>query len=69
MSRRQRQRDEIEALCARGSLARAVDLAYLHFADFGRDDALVELIADALDRTSVTAVVARRFEDLRRSER
>jgi hypothetical protein len=69
MSRRQRQRDEIEALCARGALARAVDLAFLHFADFGRDEAVVDLLAAALEKTPVAPVVTRRFADLRRSER
>lgn len=48
MSRRQRQLDELRALCGSGAVARAVDLAFAHFADFGRDDAVVALLADAV---------------------
>jgi hypothetical protein len=41
-----------------------VDLAYLHFADFGRDDDVLDLIAAAMVRAPVPAVVRRRFVDL-----
>ena len=64
MSRRQRQLDELRRLCASGAVPRAVDLAFTHFADFGRDDAVVALITDALGRDGVTADVRRRFDEL-----
>ena len=64
MSRWQRQRDELRALCATGALARAIDLAFEHFADFGRDDAIVTLLAEALDGAVVPAGVRRRFGEL-----
>jgi hypothetical protein len=66
MSRRQRQRDELRELCETGALARAVDLAFHHFADFGRDDAIVRTLAAAIDRapSPVGSTVLRRFADL-----
>jgi len=66
MSRRQRQRDELRELCETGALARAVDLAFHHFADFGRDDAIVRVLAIAIDRAPrpVGATVRRRFAEL-----
>jgi len=66
MSRRQRQRDELRELCHLGAAGRAVDLAYQHFADFGRDDEILAMLADALDRTAVPAAIRRRFDELRR---
>jgi hypothetical protein len=69
VSRCQRQLDEIRALCARGSPTRAVDLAYQHFADFGRNDDVLALIADALARSPVPATVRRRFRDLQSPSR
>lgn len=50
MGRRQRQLDELRALCGVGAVARAVDLAFAHFADFGRDDEVVALLAGAVER-------------------
>jgi hypothetical protein len=66
MSRSQRQLDELRALCERGSLSRAVDLAFEHFADFGRNQDVVDFLAAAIERTQVPAVVRRRFVDLQR---
>jgi hypothetical protein len=67
MSRSQRQVDELRGLCDRGSVSRAIDLAFLHFADFGRNEDVLEAIAGAieLERTTVPAAVRRRFLDLR----
>ena len=48
MGRRQRQLDELRCLCGAGAVARAVDLAYAHFADFGPDEAVVALLAEAV---------------------
>jgi hypothetical protein len=69
MSRRQRQLEELRALCERGSSSRAVDLAFLHFADFGSNEEVLDLIADAIERTPVSAAVRHRFLDLRSSSR
>jgi hypothetical protein len=46
-----------------------VDLAFLHFADFGRDDDVLDLIAAAIGRAPVPAVVRRRFVDLQSQTR
>jgi hypothetical protein len=65
MARRQRQADELRELCRSGSLARAVDLAFQHVAEFGPDDELLALLADAVDRRpSVPDAVRRRLTDL-----
>lgn len=65
MTRRDRQRAELRRLCRSGPLSRAVDLAFAHFADFGRDEELLELLAAALERTPATATDRRRFTELR----
>jgi hypothetical protein len=65
MTRSQRQHDELRKLCYSGSLARAIDLAFEHFADFGRDDDIVALLADAIELTAAPAGVCRRFAQLR----
>ncbi len=44
MTRQQRQIDELRALCAAGQVARAVDLAFEHFATFGRDERVIDLL-------------------------
>ncbi|MCU1352446.1 MAG: hypothetical protein JWM05_1655 [Acidimicrobiales bacterium] len=67
MSRRQRQRDQLRALCDSGALSRAIDLAFEHFADFGRDDDVLRLLGDAIERAAGPAGVRRRFADLRDS--
>ena len=64
MTRRQRQLDELAALCDSGRVARAVDLAFEHFASFGRDDGVVGLLAEALDAAAVPQEVRRRFAEL-----
>ena len=67
MSRSQRQVEELRALCECGSLRRAVDLAFQHFADFGRNEEVLVFIADAIERTPVPAAIRRRFLDLQSS--
>ena len=62
---RQRQRDELRGLCRSGAVARAVDLAFEHFAAFGRDEEIVTLLAGAIERSGAPAAVQRRFEELR----
>jgi hypothetical protein len=64
MTRRQRQLDEVQALCRSGRLARAVDLAFEHVASFGRDGRVVELLAEAIGQASVEDEVRRRFAEL-----
>jgi hypothetical protein len=64
MSRRQRQLEELRALCERGPVGRAVDLAFEHFADFGRSEEVLDLIAGAIERAPVPAAIRRRFLDL-----
>jgi nicotinic acid phosphoribosyltransferase len=64
MTRRTRQHAELRRLCAEGQLARAVDLAFEHFADCGPDDEILTALADALDRRQVTAAVRARFAEL-----
>ena len=51
-------------MCNNGGVARAVDLAFEHFAVFGRDDGLVALLAVAIERADVPADVRRRFAEL-----
>lgn len=65
MSRRQRQRDELGALCRAGALVRAVDLAFEHFADFGRDHEVLALLADAIEHRAASDGVRHRFAQLR----
>jgi len=69
MSRRDRQRAELRRLCRSGPLSRAVDLAFAHFADFGPDEGLLDLLADAVDRTPASATDRRRFTELRERSR
>lgn len=64
MSRRQRQLDELRALCRSGAVARALDLAFEHFAQFGRDDEIVDLLGTAIDASDVPERVRRRLTDL-----
>lgn len=45
-------------------MRRAVDLAFLHFGDFGRNDEVLDLLTAAIARTPVPAAVQRRFLDL-----
>jgi hypothetical protein len=68
MSRRQRQLDELRALCRRGAVARAIDLAFDHFAHFGRDDEIVDLLAAAIDSAALPQNARRRFDELRLSQ-
>ena len=64
MSRRQRQIDELRCLCGTGAVARAVDLAHQHFADFGPDDDVLEMLGERIDSGDVPDDVRRRYADL-----
>jgi hypothetical protein len=64
MSRRQRQLDELRALCGSGAVGHAIDLAFEHFATFGRDDGIAALLAEAIERAVTPEAVRRRFAEL-----
>jgi hypothetical protein len=59
--RRRRQLDELRELCRRGALARAIDLAFEHFASFGPDEGVVALLEALAERDDHR----RRLVDLR----
>ena len=67
MSRRQRQLDALHALCRSGAIGRAVDLAFEHFAAFGRDDEVVSLLADTIEDVDAASEICRRFAELVRA--
>ena len=63
--RRRRQLDQLRDLCDRGAVARAIDLAFEHFACFGRDDDIVVLLEQVVDRTESSGALRRRLLELR----
>lgn len=65
MSRQQRQVDQLRALCASGQVARAVDLAFEHFASFGRDDRVIDLLTEAVGHNVAGEAIRRRLDELR----
>jgi hypothetical protein len=65
MSRRQRQLDELGELCRSNAVVRAVDLAFEHFAQFGRDEDVIDVLADAIEHWDVSERTRRLFADLR----
>jgi hypothetical protein len=52
-------------MCNSGAVARAIDLAFAHFADFGPDDDIVALVAAAIDASGAPPGVSSRFAELR----
>ena len=68
-TRRRRQVGELRSLCREGHLVRALDLAFAHFADFGRDEEVVDLLADAIEHAGLPGEVCRRFVELQVSRR
>jgi hypothetical protein len=64
MSRRQRQLDQLRDLCSAGGVVRAIDLAFEHFAHFGRDDEIIDLLARAIDDVGVAGCARLRFDEL-----
>jgi hypothetical protein len=67
MPRRQRQLDELRDLCRSGALVRAIDLAFEHFAQFGRNEDIIVLLADAIAHAGSPQRVCDRFAELRAS--
>jgi hypothetical protein len=47
-----------------GGVARAIDLAFEHFAHFGRDDEIIDLLARTLDESAVAGHARQRFAEL-----
>ena len=64
MTRQQRQVDQLTALCASGQVARAIDLAFEHFATFGRDERIVVLLDQALEPEPGDERIRRRLDEL-----
>ena len=64
MTRHQRQIDQLRALCASGQVARAVDLAFEHFATFGRDEYIIDLLTEAVDHTAAGEALRRHVDEL-----
>lgn len=64
MSLRHRQSNQLRDLCRAGAVVRAIDLAFEHFAHFGRDDKIIEMLAHALEGPDVAGRARRRFDEL-----
>ncbi len=64
MAREERQIDELRCLCAAGAVGRAVDLAHQHFADFGRDEAVLRLLGETIEANDSPEEVRRRYAAL-----
>ena len=64
MSLRQRQSDQLRDLCCAGAVVRAIDLAFEHFAHFGRDDEILEMLTHAMEDPNVAGCARRRFAEL-----
>jgi len=64
-----RQCAELRDLRSAGAVARALDLAFEHFAEFGRDDDIVDRLAAAIEHAGLPGDVCRRFVELRASQR
>ena len=66
VSRRRRQLDELRALCRTGGadMSRAIDLAFQHFAEFGYDEDVVNLLTEAVHQAEEAGDVRRRLAEL-----
>jgi hypothetical protein len=64
MSRRQRQFNELRDLCSAGGVVRAIDLAFEHFAHFGRDDEIIDLLARAIEDAGLAGRARQLFDEL-----
>ena len=64
MTRQQRQIVQLRALCAAGQVGRAVDLAFEHFATFGRDDHIIDVLTAAVDPNAAGAALRLRLGEL-----
>ena len=64
MSLRQRQSNQLRDLCCSGAVVRAIDLAFEHFAHFGRDDEIIDMLTQAMEDAEVAGCARRRFAEL-----
>ena len=64
MPRRQRQFDQLCDLCSAGAVVRAIDLAFEHFAHFGRDGEIIDLLAQAIEQADSGERARQRFAEL-----
>jgi len=64
MSLRQRQSNQLRDLCCAGAVVRAIDLAFEHFAHFGRDDEIFEMLTQAMENPDLAGCARRRFAEL-----
>ena len=64
MSRRQQQFNELRDLCSTGGVTRAIDLAFEYFANFGREDEIIDLLACAVDNADDVGRARQRLADL-----
>ena len=62
--RRRRHLDELCALCARGDVGRAIDLAFEHFACDGRDESTLAILRAAVEGRSTSETLRRRLAEL-----
>ena len=62
-SRRERQLEALRELCRCGAATRAVDLAFEHFAAFGRNEEIILLLAETIAKAP-DAEADRRFAEL-----
>jgi hypothetical protein len=69
MTRRERQLEELRALCTTGRVARALDLACEHVASFGPDDRVLALLAGAVEGEPATSRLRMRVAELEASSR
>ena len=64
MSRRQQQFNELRDLCMAGAVARAIDLAFEYFSNFGRQQEIIDLLARAVDDADDVGRSRQRFCEL-----
>ena len=64
MCRRQRQFNELRDLCCTGGVVRAIDLAFEHFAHYGRDEQIIDLLGRAIEDAGEARRARERFAEL-----
>jgi hypothetical protein len=64
MSRRERQIKQLRDLCCAGAVVRAIDLAFENFAHFGRDEEILDLLAQAVEHAGTAGGARQRFAEL-----
>jgi hypothetical protein len=64
MSRRERQIKQLRDLCRAGAVVHAIDLAFENFARFGRDDEILDVLAQAVQYADTAGGARQRFAEL-----